>query len=1164
MPYRARTNAMTRRGARCRAVGAVALGMGLLTSAVLAVPAAPADAVAGGSAARTRSYVVFIRSPSASVASARLRARVRASQRAVTSELAAFHVRVLARTLVPDTLTVRLTGAQVGAVRADPSVTHVLADGGVSLARPISIQPHPRGTPVGPAGGRPAGPAVLTPGICGSAAHPQLNPEALTNIDAQPAINAGWDGAGVKVAYIADGVDPSIPDFQRSAQFASPGSPAGSPVIVDSQDFSGDGTVGSGGDEAFLDASSMVAQANTTYDLSQFVPPSHALPIGCDIRVQGDAPGATLEALKGFGSTATISSIIQAIDDAVLSGVKVLNESFATNPLPDTPLDAIKMADDAAVAAGVTVVVASGDAGTQSTIGSPATDPNVIAVGATTTFRGYLQTAYGGINVPGVGNGRFADDNISSISSGGFAQNGRTVDLVAPGDLNWADCSTDIADFPACAPGLTTFGPGVGLLLEGGTSEAAPLTAGAAADVIQAYAATHRGALPAPALVKQILTSSARDIGAPGEQQGAGLLDITAAVRLARSLPGTAAQADGGVLVSTSQLDLAAMPSSTVSASVAITNTSDNEDTLTPSLRALVQTGSQSGTVTMDPSVGTAQPRFSIWSGAQEIYQLAHVAVPTGTDRLDVQAAYQFTGQGGLLHVAVFSPDGTYEGYSETQGLADYADVQVADPQPGAWTLAFFTVWDGEGPGVQGTSGPVPWTATLSRYERVGSVDPSELAIPAGATRTVTVHLPTGSNPGDTGFSLVVGGGATIPVTLRTLVRVSPTSGGTFTGTRTGGDGRNAPSPFSPPAQTNTYVFTVPAGESDLDASIALAANPPAGLLPGDELDAYLVDPNGEVVAFDSNYTLDSSDNPEVRPSVQLYKASPQPGRYLLVLDWVQPLTGVATSVSFTGAIRFNLVSVLAPLPDSASTDVSKTSGATFDVTVRNSGVAPMLVSTDARLDVSQTISLPDFIGQPATQPIRGALNVFFVPTETSSISLTVTASVPVTFDYSFAPGDPDVSPQTGGPGVTATGPGTTSSIAYTPGTSVTPGPWNDAPAQLGPFGTGPAPDQPETTTATATTLGFDPTVSSPTGDLVEAFTTGGAAAGFLPPVIDPGGSITIPVTIQPTASQIGDTLSGTLFIDGIAGATFAGTLAAAPVFPSEIAAIPYRYTVTP
>jgi len=331
----------------------------------------------------------------------------------------------------------------------------------------------------------------------------------------------------------------------------------------------------------------------------------------------------------------------------------------------------------------------------------------------------------------------------------------------------------------------------------------------------------------------------------------------------------------------------------------------------------------------------------------------------------------------------------------------------------------------------------------------------------------------------------------------------------------------------------------VPAGESDLDASIALAANPPAGLLPGDELDAYLVDPNGEVVAFDSNYTLDSSDNPEVRPSVQLYKASPQPGRYLLVL-------------------------VLAPLPDSASTDVSKTSGATFDVTVRNSGVAPMLVSTDARLDVSQTISLPDFIGQPATQPIRGALNVFFVPTETSSISLTVTASVPVTFDYSFAPGDPDVSPQTGGPGVTATGPGTTSSIAYTPGTSVTPGPWNDAPAQLGPFGTGPAPDQPETTTATATTLGFDPTVSSPTGDLVEAFTTGGAAAGFLPPVIDPGGSITIPVTIQPTASQIGDTLSGTLFIDGIAGATFAGTLAAAPVFPSEIAAIPYRYTVTP
>ena len=69
----------------------------------------------------------------------------------------------------------------------------------------------------------------------------------------------------------------------------------------------------------------------------------------------------------------------------------------------------------------------------------------------------------------------------------------------------------------------------------GGTSEAAPLTAGTAALVIQAYRKAHNGATPSPAVVKQIIVSTAENINAPADQQGAGMIDAYAAVLAAKS-----------------------------------------------------------------------------------------------------------------------------------------------------------------------------------------------------------------------------------------------------------------------------------------------------------------------------------------------------------------------------------------------------------------------------------------------------------------------------------------------------------------------------------------------------------------------------------------------------------------------------------------------------
>src|SRR6185437_7848309 len=104
--------------------------------------------------------------------------------------------------------------------------------------------------------------------------------------------------------------------------------------------FSGEGpNAPTPGGEAFGDASSIAAQGRQTYDLSTFVNPAHPLPPGCNIKIRGVAPGASLVGLKVFGEapTAPTSRFIQAIDYAVnVAGVDVLNESFGGNPFPDT------------------------------------------------------------------------------------------------------------------------------------------------------------------------------------------------------------------------------------------------------------------------------------------------------------------------------------------------------------------------------------------------------------------------------------------------------------------------------------------------------------------------------------------------------------------------------------------------------------------------------------------------------------------------------------------------------------------------------------------------------------------------------------------------------------------------------------------------------------
>jgi len=509
------------------------------------------------------------------------------------AELKAAGAQVVSKSTLVDTITASVSAAQARALARSPFVSQVYPDGVVKLGpAPEPLVPttvyHARLQPALSAHGvAPAGE------LCGTRSAPELDPQALQAITANTAIDAGVNGSGVTVAILADGLHPTNADFLRNAAYGQPGTH----VITQYLDFTGEGTnTKTGGEEAFGDASSIAAQGNVAYNLAEYVNPAVAALMpktGCWVKILGAAPGASVLALQVIGTNdeGTDSDIVLAVQYAVQHGAKVINESLGSNPFPDTSLDVVRDADDAAVAAGVTVVVSSGDGGASSTIGSPATDPDVISVGATTNFRAYAQSDLGGFYNPAVGNGHWVSNNISSISSGGFDQAGGTVDLVAPGDSNWALCSTNPKMYSDCAD--TFRGTDIGVDAFGGTSEAAPLTAAGAADVIEAYERTHGGSSPSPALVKQILCSSATDVDAPAAEQGAGMLNIDGAVRLAESLP-----APSAATTTTSTTTTSTTTGTT-------TTTTANPGTTTTNVAGASTTTTAATTTTSSPSTTT-------------------------------------------------------------------------------------------------------------------------------------------------------------------------------------------------------------------------------------------------------------------------------------------------------------------------------------------------------------------------------------------------------------------------------------------------------------------------------------------------------------------------------------------------------------------------------
>ncbi len=333
----------------------------------------------------------------------------------------------------------------------------------------------------------------------------------------------GVDGTGVTVAVLDSGIDGDHFDLRDEVK--------GKRRVVFSMDFTGRGSL----DDSFGHGTHVAGTIGGDG--------SSALLIGRDY--SGIAPGINLvnfkvldEAGRGY-----VSSVVAAIDQAIsirsYYNIKVINLSLAAPPIDSYVNDPLCKAVDRATKAGIVVVAAAGNFGQDQNgnkvyggITSPGISPAAITVGATITR----------------GTDARSDDTVAPFSSRGPTMSHTTdpltgvvaydnlvkPDLVAPGGRLVAlerYSNYLVTTYPSLHVDTGNVNKFSRYMLLSGTSMSTGVVSGAVALMLQANPGL------TPNLVKAILMYSAQIMEGPDLfEQGAGMLNVEGAIRLAKSI----------------------------------------------------------------------------------------------------------------------------------------------------------------------------------------------------------------------------------------------------------------------------------------------------------------------------------------------------------------------------------------------------------------------------------------------------------------------------------------------------------------------------------------------------------------------------------------------------------------------------------------------------